>query len=73
MQTKLKKKRYLKIKDYEKKIFFENLIEIGYFLNKNKKNKSDLVKAFQRRFRPSLINGKLDLECFLIAKNLIKT
>ena len=31
------------------------------------------VKAFQRRFRPNLINGKIDLECLKIAKNLVKS
>ena len=72
-ENKIKKKRFLKIKNYEKKEFFKNLIEIGYFLNKNDKKNSDLIKTFQRRFRPSLVNGEIDLECFLIAKNLIKT
>ena len=36
-------------------------------------NKKFLVKAFQRRFRQSLINGKSDQECLLIAKNLLKS
>ena len=72
-ENKIKKKRCLKIKNYEKKRIFKNLSEIGYFLNKNNKKNSDLIKTFQRLFRPSLINGEIDLECFLIAKNLIKT
>ena len=59
----------------EKKIFLRNLNKIGYMkinhLNSNKKI-GLLVKAFQRRFRQDLINGIIDKECFLIAKNLIK-
>ena len=29
-----------------------------------------VIKAFQRRFRPELINGKIDQECLLISQNL---
>ena len=29
-----------------------------------------IIKIFQMRFRPELINGKLDLECFQIIKSL---
>ena len=58
----------------EKNIFFRNLHKIGYNnikgLNINTSNKY-LTIAFQRRFRQSLINGKVDRECFLISKNLI--
>ena len=35
--------------------------------------KINLTKAFQRRFRQNLINGKIDQECFLISKNLMKS
>ena len=31
-----------------------------------------VAKAFQRRFRQELINGKIDQECVLISKNLLK-
>ena len=31
-----------------------------------------IIKVFQMRFRPDLIDGKLDLECYLIAKSLYK-
>ena len=72
----LKKKRNLKVNFLEKKIFFKNLYKIGY----SKKNKIEkrnysvyLIKAFQRKYRQNLINGKIDQECFLISKNLIKT
>ena len=41
---------------------------------KLKKNKflNYTIKAFQRRFRRELINGKIDQECLLISKNLAK-
>ena len=60
----------------KKVIFLENLYIIGY--NRIKKlnynsNKKNLLKAFQRRFRQSLINGKSDKECLLISKNLLKS
>ena len=42
-------------------------------LNKNKNiNIKLLTKAFQRRFRQSLINGIIDQECLLISKNIAK-
>ena len=40
---------------------------------KNKSYSTYLVKAFQRKYRQNLINGKIDQECFLISKNLVKT
>ena len=75
-ENKLKKNRNLKIKIFEEKIFFKNLIHIGYSKidnigNKNNQ-KTNLIKTFQRKYRQNLINGKIDLECFLISKNLIK-
>ena len=69
----LKKFRQKKIDNLEKKIFLNSLLKIGYFFKKDKTNLIlPTVKAFQRRFRPQLINGKSDLECLKIAKNLIK-
>ena len=56
----------------DQKSFFNNLYEIGYSISKNKNEKINLTKAFQRRFRQSLINGKIDQECLLISKSLIK-
>ncbi len=56
----------------EKRIFFKNLEEFGYYLNNPKKNQlKKIVSSFQRRFRPELINGKIDMECFEILKTLI--
>ena len=72
-KKKIKKYRLKNINDLEKKIFFNNLIKIGYFLKKKNVNSiSFVIKAFQRRFRPQLINGKTDFECLQISKNLIK-
>ena len=69
----LKKCRLKNINNLQKKSFLNNLIKIGYFFKKNKLNSiSFAVKAFQRRFRPQLINGKIDLECLKIAKSLVK-
>tara|TARA_B100000965_G_C19479632_1_gene707896 strand:+ start:292 stop:1017 length:726 start_codon:yes stop_codon:yes gene_type:complete len=56
----------------ENKIFFKKLEEFGYYLNNTKKNQlKKIVISFQRRFRPELINGKIDMECFEILKTLI--
>jgi N-acetylmuramoyl-L-alanine amidase len=72
-QNKIKVFRKKKISLNEKKIFLKNLYNIGYSrlntINYNK-NKILLIKAFQRRFRQSLIDGHIDKECYLISKNL---
>ena len=75
-EKKIKKSRFKKLSETEEKIFLKNLYSIGY--NKIKKldsnlNKKILTKAFQRRFRQSIINGKSDQECLLISKNLLKS
>ena len=54
--------------------FLKNLYKIGYNNVKkfnSKKNIKYLTLAFQRRFRQSLVNGKIDRECLLISKNLL--
>ena len=71
-RNKIKNKRNLKINAYEKKIFFKNLNKIGYSNIDRLKYKNNLVKAFQRKFRQNLINGKIDKECLLISNNLVK-
>jgi len=50
-----------------------NLIKFGYNkeLNNNFKTLKNVITAFQRRFRPQIINGKIDLECYEILKNLV--
>ncbi len=69
-EKKLKKYRNQKLKTSEEKIFYKNLSKIGYpKILKNKKIL--LVKAFQRRFRQNLINGKIDKECLEISQSLL--
>ena len=73
----LKKNRKLEISREEKNFFFNNLFKIGYskktLADMNKaKYLRELAKTFQRRFRQELVDGKIDQECLLISKNLIK-
>ena len=69
----LTKYRLKNINKLDKILFMKYLSKIGYFFKKNNLNSiSFAIKAFQRRFRPQLINGKIDLECLEIAKNLVK-
>ena len=60
----LRKKKCNKIEKYK---FCKNLIKIGYL----GKNLVKVTKAFQRRFRPEIIDGQIDQECFKISKKLI--
>ena len=56
----------------EKKFFLLKLKKIGYCIDlKRPQNIKNCVKAFQRRFRQDIIDGKADLECFMILKTLI--
>jgi N-acetylmuramoyl-L-alanine amidase len=76
-KKKLKKLRKKKCNGIAKKNFLNNILKIGYskkMINNIKKREylSLVVKAFQRRFRPELVNGKIDQECLLISENLIK-
>ena len=66
----LKKNRMKKINISENKIFYESLFKIGY--SKKILNKKTLVSTFQRRYRQDLINGKIDQECLLLSKNLVR-
>ena len=73
----LKKNRKLEISREEKNFFFNNLFKIGYskktLADMNKaKYLRELAKTFQRRFRQELVDGKIDQECLIISKNLIK-
>ena len=73
----LMKNRRLKTRKIEKESFFNSLFKIGYSkktpknINKDSYLK-DVAKAFQRRFRQELIDGKIDRECLLISTNLLK-
>ena len=56
-------------------LFMKNLKKFGYsnkgITIKNKLQCSRiLIKAFQRRFRPELINGNIDKECLLIMNKI---
>ena len=68
-------KRKQKINNLQKKQFIQNLLKFGYpqdkSFNKAKYSKF-LTIAFQRRFRPELVNGIIDQECLVVSSNLIK-
>ena len=67
-----------KLKEFRGKIikfklndFNKSLKQIGYNVKySNKFEFKKIIKAFQMRFRPEIIDGKLDLECYNIAKSL---
>ena len=76
----LNKKKIIKLRNkkflttIEENMFLKNVYKIGF--NdvegvKSHQNLKFLTLAFQRRFRQSLVNGKLDKECLLISKNLV--
>ena len=64
----LKKFRREKCDKYEKNLFLKNVSKIGYAKCKT----FYVTRAFQMRFRPELVNGKIDKECLKISENLIK-
>ena len=68
----LKKHRNIKVSKKDEKIkFIKYLNKIGYCISFNKKSFfKKTLKAFQRHYRQELINGILDKECLIIAKNL---
>jgi len=70
-KNRLIKLRKLPINKFEEIKFFNNLKKIGYLTKKlNLKNKIQLIKTFQRRFRPETINGKIDRENLVIAQKI---
>ena len=55
------------------KVFFKNLFKIGYRyfdLNKRSTNDAFVVKAFQRRFLPKKVTGKIDQKTYIISQFL---
>ena len=69
----MQKLRNRKIIKNQYQIFVKFLKKIGFNFNaQKKKNFKYTVKAFQRHFRPQIINGIIDIECLEIAKNLSK-
>ncbi len=74
-EKKIKSFRSKKLNMIEEISLIKNIYSLGYNKIRNfdhKLNKKFLLTAFQRRFRQGLINGKSDLECLIISKNLIK-
>ena len=63
----LKAKRGLKCNTLEIQQFKKQMKKIGY----RKANLKTITLAFQRRFRPQLINGLIDKESFIISKNIV--
>tara|TARA_X000001036_G_scaffold436940_1_gene481095 strand:- start:84 stop:806 length:723 start_codon:yes stop_codon:yes gene_type:complete len=63
--------KYVKLNDKKvKKLFFKNLFKIGYrYFDKNRRTKKDifLIEAFQRRFLPNKVTGKIDQKTFKIS------
>ena len=69
----LKKFRSVRISSQFKSEFINILKKIGYcFDNKKKGNFGKTIKSFQMHYRKELINGIIDKECLLIAKNILK-
>jgi N-acetylmuramoyl-L-alanine amidase len=65
---------HYKIKELDKKkiqkLFFKNLHKIGYrYFDKKKRASKDsiIVKAFQSKFLPTKVNGKVDLKTYIIS------
>ena len=59
------------IKILNSKKFYKLLSKFGYMSSKKKLDKIKILKNFQRRFRPQLINNFVDKECYEIIKSLI--
>jgi len=54
--------------------FIKQIKKFGYLVTSKKKNElKKIIVSFQRRFRPELVDGKIDSECFEIAKSLISS
>tara|TARA_B100000989_G_scaffold273145_1_gene231088 strand:- start:4 stop:723 length:720 start_codon:yes stop_codon:yes gene_type:complete len=68
-KKKLVKSRNIKILNTSK--FYKYLFKFGYMKTEKNFEKIKLLKNFQRRFRPNLINNFVDEECYKIIKSLI--
>ena len=72
-ESHLIKFRKIKIVNKSKAEFINKLKKIGYCFNLSRKgNLTKITKAFQRHYRKDLINGIIDKECLIIAKNISK-
>ena len=70
-RIKIKTKNFDNIQVTQK--FFKNLFKIGYrYFNVAKRFKKDvmIIKAFQRRFLPDKITGKIDQKTYIISHYL---
>ena len=67
-KNKIKKIRKKKCSKFDEINFLKNLNRIGYKTN----NRFLALKAFQRRFRPKLVDGKIDQECLKISDFIAK-
>ena len=66
----IKKNYNLKSKNLIKKLFFINLYNIGYrYFNPLRRSSTDkiLIKAFQRKYNPKKVTGKIDQKTFKIS------
>tara|TARA_B100000427_G_scaffold5107_1_gene4836 strand:+ start:2209 stop:2949 length:741 start_codon:yes stop_codon:yes gene_type:complete len=67
-----KKLRRKKLDKKRSQYLLKKLDKFGYYSKQsNVKNLKKIIKSFQRRFRPELVDGKLDIECFKIINSLI--
>ena len=64
-----KELRNIKLKNNKK--FFRLLFKFGYQYTNNPKERIQIYKSFQRRFRPSIISGIVDQESYAIINSLI--
>ena len=76
-KNELIKNRQIKTTKIDKELFINNLFKMGYSKKFSKKVSKDkglnyITKAFQRRYRQGLIDGKIDQECLIISENLVK-
>ena len=76
-KNELIKNRQTKTTKIDKELFINNLFKIGYSKRFPENISKDrhlnyITKAFQRRYRQDLIDGKIDQECLVISQNLIK-
>ena len=70
---KFKNKKYNFELKVQRKIFFKNIYKIGYrYFNLSKQSKKDrmIIKAFQRRFLPGEVSGKITAKTLEISQLL---
>ena len=66
-------KKVIKEKELSYQFFFKNLHKIGYrYFNTHKKSRKDklIIEAFQRKYLPSEVSGKLNKKTIIISQYL---